>query len=142
VTILVGFRGTPDAERAVVEAALEARLRHAPLHVLYYLAHEPGESPTQVRHDLEASRAAEEELERLRERLVDDGIEATVEVVHGLHGGAAQAILDAAHALSAQLIVLGVRDRSAIDQFIFGSVGREVMRAAPCPVLTVRAEAE
>jgi len=37
----------------------------------------------------------------------------------------------------AGLIVMGVRGRSAVDMTIFGSVTRQVVRRATCPVLTV-----
>lgn len=38
-----------------------------------------------------------------------------------------------------ELIVMGVHGRSAFDVMLFGSATHHVVRAAPCPVLTIRA---
>jgi nucleotide-binding universal stress UspA family protein len=48
-------------------------------------------------------------------------------------------ILRAATELGAELIVMGVLGRGAIDLALFGSTTHHVIRAAACPVLTVRA---
>jgi nucleotide-binding universal stress UspA family protein len=47
-------------------------------------------------------------------------------------------ILRMAAERSSDLVVLGVHGRSALDRFFFGSTTTHVVRAAPCPVLTVR----
>jgi nucleotide-binding universal stress UspA family protein len=38
----------------------------------------------------------------------------------------------------ADLIVMGVHGRGAVDLMVFGSATNEVLRAASCPVLTLR----
>ncbi len=48
-------------------------------------------------------------------------------------------LLDAARQSRADLIVLGVGGRGALDLGFFGSTANHVVRTAPCPVLTVRA---
>jgi len=48
-------------------------------------------------------------------------------------------ILHLSHEIEADLVVLGVRGRSAADLLLFGSTAHHVVRTAPCPVLTVRA---
>jgi nucleotide-binding universal stress UspA family protein len=48
-------------------------------------------------------------------------------------------ILRLARERDAHLIVLGVHGRGAVDRFFFGSTTNQIVRAAPCPVLTVRA---
>ena len=53
-------------------------------------------------------------------------------------GRPAEAIGSIAAARRADLIVLGVRGRSVVDQAIFGSTANHVVRAATCPVLTLR----
>jgi universal stress protein A len=47
-------------------------------------------------------------------------------------------ILRVAGERQADLIVLGVQGRGAIDLRLFGSTTSEVLRRAACPVLTVR----
>jgi len=47
-------------------------------------------------------------------------------------------LLDAARRDGADLIVLGVRGRGALDLGFFGSTANHVVRSATCPVLTVR----
>lgn len=47
-------------------------------------------------------------------------------------------LLDAARHQGADLIVLGVRGRGALDLGFFGSTANHVVRSAACPVLTIR----
>lgn len=55
------------------------------------------------------------------------------------HGKAHREVLAAAAACQADLIVMGVHGRNVIDLSLFGSTTNQVVRAASCPVLTVRA---
>jgi nucleotide-binding universal stress UspA family protein len=47
-------------------------------------------------------------------------------------------IVSAANDMNADLIVLGVHGRNALDVTLFGSTTNQVVRRASCPVLTVR----
>jgi nucleotide-binding universal stress UspA family protein len=47
-------------------------------------------------------------------------------------------ILRIAAELSAELVVVGVHGRGAIDRMLFGSTTQHLVRQAPCPVLTLR----
>ncbi len=53
-------------------------------------------------------------------------------------GRAHRAILRAVDARQADLIVIGVEGRGAVDLALFGSTTQQVVRGASCPVLTVR----
>lgn len=53
----------------------------------------------------------------------------------------AQAILDFASEVKADLIVVGTHGRSGIKKFFLGSVAESVVRHAQCPVLTVGTDA-
>ena len=57
------------------------------------------------------------------------------------HGKAHRQVLAAAEDCHADLIVMGVHGRDAIDLTVFGSTANQVVRRAPCPVLTVRQQA-
>jgi nucleotide-binding universal stress UspA family protein len=50
-------------------------------------------------------------------------------------------ILDAARGLGADLIVMGTHGRTGLGRLLLGSVTEEVLRKAPCPVLTVKDQA-
>jgi nucleotide-binding universal stress UspA family protein len=54
------------------------------------------------------------------------------------YGKAYREILAAADADSADLIVIGVRGRNALDVTLFGSTTNQVVRGASCPVLTLK----
>jgi universal stress protein A len=53
---------------------------------------------------------------------------------------ASNGICTAAQQLSAELLVLGTHGRTGIAQAFLGSVAEQVVRHAPCPVLTIRTE--
>jgi nucleotide-binding universal stress UspA family protein len=141
MTILVGYDGTPESTAALAAAVRHARALDAPLHVVTCLEHEAGESPTRVRRELEESEAEAATLDEIAQRLRADGLEATTELRHSLVGGAARALLDAADEHGAELIVLGFEPKARLEELVLGSVAREVLRHAHCPVLTVKATA-
>jgi len=76
---------------------------------------------------------AERQLTGIKNNL--RGIEATTEV---LFGSPAPAIVDAAEANGADLIVMGTHGHGALMHVMMGNVAERVVRAALCPVLTVR----
>jgi len=52
-------------------------------------------------------------------------------------GNVVRHILERAHTVSADLIVLGTHGRGGFEHLVLGSVTEKVLRKAPCPVLTV-----
>lgn len=57
-----------------------------------------------------------------------------------IKGRAYRQILKMAEDERAELIVMGVRGRGAVDRFIFGSNTHHVIRGATCPVLTLHSD--
>src|SRR5262245_11971077 len=55
-------------------------------------------------------------------------------------GSAKTEILTAAAEFNADLVDMGTHGRSGIGRLLLGSVTEEVLRKAPCPVLTVKAQ--
>ena len=55
-----------------------------------------------------------------------------------VHGHADTALLTVAAGEQADVIVLGVRGRRALELNVLGSTANQVVRRAPCPVLTMR----
>ncbi|MEP0548902.1 MAG: universal stress protein [Rhodothermales bacterium] len=74
-------------------------------------------------------------LRRLVEETVGDGAART----HIRHGRPAREIVDLAREIGAGLIVMATHGRTGLDHTIIGSVTERTLRAAPCPVLSLRA---
>jgi nucleotide-binding universal stress UspA family protein len=78
-------------------------------------------------------RALEEQLHRIQ------APEPTVHVEHRLEeGGPVAEILRVARETTADLIVMGTHGRTGLGRLLMGSVAEQVVRKAPCPVLTVK----
>jgi len=55
-----------------------------------------------------------------------------------LEGEPSTVIVETAAEVNADLIVMGTMGRSGLTRLVMGSVAEEVLRRAPCPVLTIR----
>jgi nucleotide-binding universal stress UspA family protein len=142
MTVFVAYLPSPEGKRALEAGAAEARLRGLPLHVASVLTHEVGESPTRARADMEASEATEQHLERVAEELRREGVEVSVELLHGQFGEVSHQLLDDIRRVGAELVVVGVRRRSPVGKLVLGSASRDVLLGAGCPVLAVKADQE
>lgn len=80
---------------------------------------------------------AERSLGRYVTRLALEGVEARRRVVIGRPTAT---ILAECRTLGTDLIVMGTHGRTGLPHVVMGSVAEQVVRAAPCPVLTVRAD--
>lgn len=98
------------------------------------------ESTTAADFNVDRIRAAAEAEARRRLRdLIPDQARAycTVETAV-VEGRASREVLRLAAEQSADLIVMGVHGRGAVDLLMFGSTTHQVVRGAACPVLIVR----
>jgi nucleotide-binding universal stress UspA family protein len=84
--------------------------------------------------------AAETRLKRLIAEHSSRGLTVFQTQTPGI--AAAPAIVEYAAEETVDLIVLGTHGRRGLRRFLLGSVAEEVVRSAPCPVLTVRDEEE
>jgi len=76
------------------------------------------------------------EMWRMLERVRPEGTRPPVE--HRLEDGPpAETILRMARDEGADVIVLGTQGRTGLGRLLLGSVAEQVVRQAPCPVLTV-----
>ena len=78
------------------------------------------------------------ELDKLESVSVPAGIRVERFVREGDPAGE---ILRAAQFTNADLIVMGTHGRTGLSRLLMGSVAEQVLRKAPCPVLTVRTPA-
>ena len=129
MTVLVGFVPNPLGESALTAAVAEARRRGERLLVV-----------NMSRDDVlvDARRAGEEQLERVRRDLDELALEFEVrQIAEG--GDAAEVILDVAREEQASVIVIGLRHRSPLGKLLMGSAAQRILLDAHCPVLAVKA---
>lgn len=108
------------------------------VHVIYDLTktagwYVPNSSVQELYHDIE--RSARIELEKNFREAVEDFSEIEYAV---LKGTPYEEITKFVAANKIDLIVLGTHGRKGIDRMLFGSTAEQVVRNAPCPVLSVR----
>jgi nucleotide-binding universal stress UspA family protein len=71
--------------------------------------------------------------------LIPEGVRTWCEPETKLsYGKPYRRIVELAERDRADLIVIGVHGRNALDLMLFGSTTNQVVRHAPCPVLTLR----
>lgn len=139
--VLVGVDGS-DASRAAIQlAAREARYRGAPLIAVQAYSGErvfgaPAALPVATLRNAEDERAEAESSLRdaVRDVLGDEAAKVEVLAVLGLAG---RKIVETAHKVNAQLIVLATQGSTSL---LLGTVSQYVLRKAPCPVLIVPAQ--
>ena len=137
MTILVGYNASKESDGALREAAIAARARQVPLHVLWFHVHEPGDSMQQVERELHEGEELQAQLDAIADQLRENGIEVETELRHGLKTQVADTLLDLADEIDAQVIVLGWRPRSRVTEAVLGGIAREVLRKTHRPVLSV-----
>jgi universal stress protein A len=134
-----------DHSRAALELAIDlARETGGRIHLLHAYEVPLGTIPpygvavpeallSQVRD------AAARRIEKAAKKVRDAQIECET---HLLHASPAEAIVEAARTLQADLVVISTRGLTGLKHVLLGSVAERTVRTAPCPVLTVRAQEE
>lgn len=137
-TILLPFDGSVGMFNAVEHCFQQARQNDATVHVIHVVDVRayvmlPDEQQERVRELLvEDGRTALKELEA---RAEEEGIKIVVEMLEGVPH---EAILRYADDEEMDLIVMGTHGQTGKEKRIVGSVAEEVVRNAEMPVLTVR----
>lgn len=139
IPIVCALDFSEGSEAALVRAADLAERYRARLHLLHATAF--------IRVDHGSAVQPEEPEDRLHTRLYAFAKEAlgganAVEVLgpelvirHGEY--AADSVVRYAEDVGARLVVLGTHGRRGYQRLVVGSVAEEVVRRAPCPILTV-----
>jgi nucleotide-binding universal stress UspA family protein len=132
--VVVGVDGSPGSDHALLEAAADARRRHATLRIVHVWSYldQPVESfdPSFGREAAEALLA--ESVRSAGGALA--GLDVEAREVCDL---AARGLLDAAR--DADLVVVGARGLGGFRGLLLGSVSQQVAQHARCPVLIVPA---
>ena len=129
--VVVGYVPKPEGEAALTSAISEAKLRGA--RVVVVNSHRGGQD-----FDRAASQKAEDQMEAVKSRLTEAGVEHEVrQLVRGFEP--AEDLIGIADDVSAELIVIGLRRRSPVGKLILGSNAQRILLDAKCPVLAVKA---
>ena len=128
MTIVVGYVPKPEGRAALRAALEEAALRGESLHVV---------NTTRGDAVVDPRFASDADLAEVRRQLEESGVD--FEVQHGISGhDGAEDVTAAAQRLSASLVVIGLRRRTATGKLIFGSTAQRILLDATCPVLAVK----
>jgi nucleotide-binding universal stress UspA family protein len=129
--IVVGFIKTPEGEAALKAAIGEAKSSGGELVVVHSMMGGDREGVDEVL-------AYRQELEEVEERLGKEGVNFRIhEYVRGL--SPSQDLIKAVDDEEADLLVIGLRKRSAVGKLLMGSNAQEILLGARCPVLAVKA---
>jgi nucleotide-binding universal stress UspA family protein len=130
--------GSKDALPYAVDLAKRYDAKLFFVHVVYDVSrttgwYVPHVSVEEMYRDLE--KAAKTELEKI---FIDDmrGFKNIEHVV--MKGNPYEEITKFAEANKIDLIILATHGRTGLDRLLFGSTAEQVVRYAPCPVLSVR----
>jgi nucleotide-binding universal stress UspA family protein len=142
--IVVGTDGSETATDAVRQASELARLSNAQLDVVSAFEPVPrrrvegeqGSAPADVQHEIHPR----EDVNLTLESAAAEAKKAGAEQVdtHAREGDPADAILDVAEEVGADLIVVGNKGMTGARRFLLGSVPNKVSHHAPCSVIIVR----
>jgi nucleotide-binding universal stress UspA family protein len=142
-SIVVGTDGSETAGEAVGAAVELAQLSGAALELVsayepvsnQRLRREARQAPPDLEWMIHRRAEVDATLEEAAERARAAGVEVGV---HAREGDAADAILDVAEELGADLIVVGNKGMTGAKRFLLGSVPNKVSHHAPCAVMIIR----
>ena len=126
--VVVAYTPRPDGRAALHRAVEEARLRGLRLVVV-----------NASRGDalVDPAFAPPEDVDAVRTLLDDTGLPHEIRQQPSGHEPAEQ-VVDIADEVGAELIVIGMRRRSAVGKLLLGSTAQRILLDARCPVLAVK----
>jgi nucleotide-binding universal stress UspA family protein len=124
MTVLVAYNESPQGEAAMRAAVTEATRRRQELAVLVLTPQVGANVPAALAHLLDT---------------VPGGVTIAPIVFRPEHSDVADAIVDQAEAVAAELVVIGSRKHSSVGKFLVGSTTQRVLLDSPAPVLVVKA---
>ena len=141
--VVVGIDGSTEADRALREAAHEAVLRHAELHVVHVWSPPFNVGPLGAMAIPTDTASSEEAARRLLDQRVDgvigrpDERPARIERILVADHSTARMLVETAK--GADLLVVGSRGRGGFAGLLLGSVSQQCVHHATCPVMVVHA---
>ena len=142
--IVVGTDGSETAGEAVRQATEIAKLSGARLDVVSAfepipqgrIKAEAGSAPGDVQYEISPREDVNLVLDNASTAARKEGVEEVQ--THSREGDPADAILDVAEEINADLIVVGNKGMTGAKRFLLGSVPNKVSHHAPCSVIIVR----
>jgi nucleotide-binding universal stress UspA family protein len=128
MTVVLGYISTPEGEAALGQALTEACLREVELVVVNTSRRD---AYVDDRHVQDADWRA------LEDRVRSTGLAFQVIRPHSSED-VATALIDVVEEHEAQVLVIGLRQRSAVGKLLMGSTAQRLLLQAPCPVLAVK----
>ena len=138
-TILVAADLSTDSSAALKYAQAIARLHGSTLVLVHVIDPLGYAFPHGTPSSLDADHAARNELARIEEEIQAQGIPVRSIVESGL---VCERILQAVEDHHADLLVLGTRVRSKAGRVALGTIARQLLAKAPCPILAVSADTD
>jgi len=141
--IVVGTDGSETAAQAVRQAIELARLAGGTLSIVSAYSSSSGrrggaeqsEAPADVQYEV----GPREDVILVLDAAAAEAKEAGIEVqTHPVEGDPADAILNVAEEVKADLIVVGNKGMTGARRYLLGSVPNNVSHHAPCSVIIVR----
>jgi nucleotide-binding universal stress UspA family protein len=132
VTVLLAYVSTPEGDAALAVAVQETQRRSTDAVVL---------NVTRPDAEVDSPFSAEQTLDAVGQRFASLGLNAQIRQLPPT-ADVAQAILDAAAEVGAEVVVIGLRRRSTVGKFVLGSTSQRILLGADCPVIAVKADLE
>jgi nucleotide-binding universal stress UspA family protein len=129
MTVLVAYIRTPEGDAALTAAVDEARWRGTSAVVV---------NVTRPVAEIDSPLSAEQGLDAAAALFEKAGVDVEVRQLPSSTDRAGD-ILAVMSEVRPELVVLGLRRRSAVGELIVGSTSQRIMRGAECPVLMVKA---
>ena len=128
--VIVGFVPTPEGKAALRRAVLECQLRDTSLIVV------------NAEHGADPGPGTRSPASEVREICAELGVaEPALEVRRNRNAyEPADDVLSVAEETEAELIVIGLRRRTAVGKLILGGSAQRILLDASCPVLAVKAD--
>lgn len=130
MTVLLAYVSTPEGDAALAVAVQETQLRSTGAVVV---------NITRPEAAIDSPFSAEQTLDAVAQRFADRGLNAEIRQLPPT-ADAAQTILDVAAEVDAELLVIGLRRRSAVGKIVLGSTSQRILLGADCPVVAVKAD--
>lgn len=131
-----GSQGSLSAEAYALALARSWSASLTVLHVLEFPSGLDAENPVNRLYLAELMKQATQELVELKARAADRGVSAETKIATGIPS---EEVLAAVRGEEPELIVVGTRGKTGLAHILLGSTAERIIRAAPCPVLAVRA---